>query len=116
MRALVRWCAFCAATRRRMKIDLDTQAYFEIGAREDLSYEEKLAEYRRLADEYFETELYDEFVAGALSHLDEATADYFDTGFDDVLVSTVRATFPEHEQEQFIEHFRGLVRAWVTDQ
>ena len=116
MRALVRWCAFCAATARRMKVDLDTQAYFEIGAREDLSYEDKLAEYRRLADEYFETELYEEFVADALPQLDAIAVEYFERDFDDVLVSTVRATFPEHEQEQFVEHFRGLVRAWVNDQ
>ncbi|HZB23466.1 MAG TPA: hypothetical protein VE444_06430, partial [Gaiellaceae bacterium] len=116
MRALVRWCAFCAATSRRMKVDLDTHAYFEIGAREDLSYEEKLTEYRRLADEYFETELYDEFVAGALPHLDEIAVEYFENDFDEVLVSVVRATFPAHEQEEFVEHFRGLVQAWVNDQ
>ena len=37
-----------------MRINQETRAYFEIGDREDLSYLEKLGEYRRLADEYFE--------------------------------------------------------------
>ena len=116
MRALVRWCAFCVVTGRRMRIDLDTRGYFEIGDDTELSYEQKLAEYRRLADDYFEVELYDEFVAGPLQPLDEIVHDYFAADFDDVLVSTVHSTFPEHEHEHFVEHYRGLVGAWVADQ
>jgi hypothetical protein len=116
IRALVRWSAFCVANGRRMQTDLDTRAYFEIGDRSDLSYDEKLREYRRLADEYFEVARYEEFVAGALVGLDEVVREYFARDFDEVLVATVRSTFPEHEQEQFVQHFRGLVAAWVTEQ
>ena len=47
IRALVRWSAFCCATGRPMRINQTTRDYFEIGDREDLSYEEKLAEYRQ---------------------------------------------------------------------
>ena len=46
IKALVRWCAFCAVTDRPVQVDQDTRRYFEIGDREDLAYEEKLAEYR----------------------------------------------------------------------
>jgi hypothetical protein len=116
IRALVRWCAFCVATGRQMRIDLDPRAYFEIGDDGGLSYEQKLAEYRRLADEYFERDAYEEFLDGPLARLDEIVHDYFARDFDDVLVSTVRSTFPEHERDQFVEHFRGLVGAWVADQ
>jgi hypothetical protein len=28
----------------------------------------------------------------------------------------VRNTFPAHEHEQFIAHFRGLLAAWAHDQ
>jgi hypothetical protein len=31
--------------------------------------------------------------------------------FDDLLVETVRTTYPPHEQEQFLGHFRGLIAA-----
>jgi hypothetical protein len=116
IRALVRWCAFCAVTGRQMRTDLDTRAYFAIGDDAGLSYEQKLGKYRRLADEYFEAALYDEFVSAPLDRLDELAHDYFAEDFDDVLVATVRSTFPEHEHEQFVEHFRGLVRGWVADQ
>jgi hypothetical protein len=35
--------------------------------------------------------------------------------FDDLLVSTVRATYPAKEHDQFIAHFRGLLALWVKD-
>lgn len=100
-----------------MRIDLDPREYFAIGDRDDIAYDEKLREYRRLADDYFELDRYEEFVADALPHLDELTIEYFESPeFDRLLVETVRTTFPEHEQEHFVEHYRGLVTAWARDQ
>ena len=46
--ALLKWSIFCTVTERPPRgVDFDTRRYFEIGDREDLSYEQKLAEYRR---------------------------------------------------------------------
>ena len=113
MTALVRWCAFCLAEGRRMRIDVDTRPWFEIGDRDDLSYEEKLVEYRRLADEHFQTDAYAEFCAGPLAHLEEAAHEWFGSAeFDRLLVTTVRSTFPSQEHERFAEHYRGLLAAW----
>jgi len=117
IRALVRWTAFCAATGRRMKTDLDTAAYFAIGDRDDVPYEEKLEEYDRLARSYFELEAYEEFCAEALPHLDELALELFESReFDDLLVRTVRSTFPPHEHEHFVAHYRGLLQASTRDQ
>ena len=114
--ALVRWCAFCLAEQRRMRIDVDTRPWFEIGDRDDLSYEDKLRAYRILADEHFQADTYAEFCAGPLAHLDEAAHDWFRSAdFDRVLVDTVRSTFPSHEQERFVAHYRGLLAAWARD-
>jgi len=116
MCALVRWCAFCVAQGRRMRIDVDTTPWFAIADRDDLSYEEKLSEYRRLADEHFESETYAEFCAGPMTHVDELAHEWFTSDdFDRVLVETVQATFPEHEHEQFVAHYRGLMRSWADD-
>jgi hypothetical protein len=30
-------------------------------------------------------------------------------------VRTVRSTFPAHEQDRFVEHYRGLLAAWARD-
>jgi hypothetical protein len=114
--ALVRWCAFCLAEGRRMRIDVEARPWFDVGDRDDLPYEEKLREYRRLADEYFQAAAYAEFCSGPLRHLEDAAHEWFTgTEFDRVLVDTVRTTFPAHEHEQFVEHYRGLVAGWAAE-
>jgi hypothetical protein len=35
--------------------------------------------------------------------------------FDGLLVETVRSLYPEHEQEAFVGHFRGLIALWVRE-
>jgi hypothetical protein len=116
MRALVRWAAFCTVSGRSMRIHQNTRDYFEIGDRDDIGYEEKLCEYRRLADEYFEADAYAEFVAEQLPHLDELVFEYVESAdFDALLVDTVRSTFPPHEHDHFVAHFRGLLAAWARD-
>ena len=67
MKALVKWSVFCTATGRRPRYDLDTRRYFDIADRADLDYAEKLAAYRRLADDYFEVERYADFCASRLA-------------------------------------------------
>ncbi|HLB04218.1 MAG TPA: hypothetical protein VJK66_04305 [Gaiellaceae bacterium] len=117
IRTLVRWSVFCAVTRRRMRIFQDSRPYFEIGDDDGLSHGERLARYRRLAEEYFTVDEYRAFCEQCLPHLDEsAVALVGGQAFDDLLVATVRGTFPAHEHEQMIAHYRGLVGAWARDQ
>ncbi len=77
IKTLVKWTVFCTATARPMRINQNTRDYFEIGDREDLSYDDKLREYRRLADEYFQTDAYEEFCARARGGFDELALEYF---------------------------------------
>jgi hypothetical protein len=56
-------------------------------------------------------------VGKSLGDFDRIAVDYFASpDFDRLLVETVRSTFPPHEHDQFIEHYRGLLAAWVRDQ
>ena len=117
IKTLVKWCAFCIATDRRMRISQNTREYFSIGDRDDLSYEEKLEEYRELADAFLQVAEYEEFCAKQLGRLDEIAVEYFGgLEFDRLLVDAVSATFPAHEHEAMVERHRGLVGAWVSDQ
>ena len=117
MRALVKWTVFCLATGRRPRIDLDTRSYFDIGDRDDLDYRQKLAEYRRLADAYFDVDAYRDFCAAQLPDIDQQVLDWTSgPAFDQLLIDTVRSTYPAHEHERFIAHFRGLVALWVQDE
>jgi hypothetical protein len=116
MSALLKWCVFCVVTDRRPRLDLDTRRYFEIGDRDDLSYAEKLVAYRELADAYFEVDRYQDFCASRLPHVDELVLDWISSPeFDRLLVDTVRSTYPAHEHERFVGHFRGLVGQWVRE-
>ena len=113
--SLLKWSVFCAVTGRRPRLDLDTHNYFEV-ADSSRTYAEKLVEYRRLADDYFETARYHEFCATTMSRVDEMVRDWVDSPtFDELLVSTVRATYPATEQDRFVAHFRGLLGLWKAD-
>lgn len=117
MAALVRWSMFCLATDRKPRLHVASDPWFAIADREDLTYAEKLSAYRKIADEYLDTERYQDFCAARLGHVDEIVHEWV-TGpdFDDLLVQTVRETYPEHEQERFLAHFRGLVGLWAADE
>ena len=117
IKALVKWCVFVLVTGRRPRLDLSTGQYFSIADDTSLSYAEKLAAYRALADSYFDTERYHEFCATSLGHLDGIVLDWVASpDFDALLVDTVRSVYPAHEHEQFIAHLRGLVGLWVRDE
>jgi hypothetical protein len=116
MAALLKWTVFCVVTERKPRLDTDTSAYFAIADDPSLTYEEKLAGYRRLADDYFETSRYEEFRSQHLGNVDEMVYDWVNSeGFRSLLRETVRAMYPVHEHEKFLGHFGGLMDAWVRD-
>ena len=52
IKTLVKWSAFCVGHRAAgCAINQNTRDYFAVGDRDDLAYEEKLDEYRKLADD-----------------------------------------------------------------
>ena len=108
MKTLVKWSAFCVATDRRMRISQNTRDYFAVGDRDDLSYAEKLDEYRKLADAFLQVAEYEEFCAREFAHVDELAVEYFSSPeFDRLLVDSVTSLFPAHEHEAMIERHRG---------
>ena len=110
--AQLRWAIFCAATGRRMRQTVDWEPYYEI-ARRGLPLDEALAEYGRLADDYLDTERFEEFCAQHLAHLEEVSWEFFGTDVvKDAIRQKVEALFPEHEHERFTEHFWGLIKFW----
>jgi hypothetical protein len=117
IRSLVTWCAFCSVSGRSMRLNQRTREYFEIGDRDDLAYEDKLARYGELADAYFATAEFEEFKAVAISDLDELTVEYVESPeFDDLLVRSIRLEVEPERQEEMIERCRSLTRAWAADE
>jgi len=112
IKAKIRWSLFCAITRRPMRINLDWQPYFDI-AENDASFEENLVEYTRIANEHFQTERFDEFCEEELTELDEVAWNYFgEERCKQAIKKKVETLFPEHEWEEFTEHFWDLIQKW----
>jgi hypothetical protein len=120
MIALLKWAVFCASvggSGRLMELNLDHRSYVNIADRRDLSYEEKLDQYDELTERYFQTKRFDEFCHRHLNHLEEVAWEYFSSGeFDDHLVRTIRESFPPHERDHFIGHYRCLMSQAAHDQ
>jgi hypothetical protein len=112
VKAYVRWSIFCAATRRRMRKNLDWAPFYEIAAR-DLPYEEKLDAYAKIADERFETTRFEEFCADHLGNLDEVAWEFFGTPeAKEAVRLKVAALFPAVEVERFTELFWARIGEW----
>jgi hypothetical protein len=117
MAALVKWTAFCVATGRRPRSHVDTAPWFAVADDPDLSYDDRIAAYQRLADDYFERDRYREFCATSLPDIDAIVVDWVSSPeFDDLLEETVVSTYPEHEVQRFLAHFRGLLGLWRDGQ
>lgn len=116
IKSLLAWSIFCAVTERPMHITMDVEPYFAI-ADSDRSYWEKLEAYGELADAHLEKERFAEFRTTVLQELDGVMWELVQSAeMDDILIQTVRGMFPPHEHDQFIAHFRGLLRHWVESE
>jgi hypothetical protein len=112
IKAKLRWALFCAMTDRPMRKNLDWTAFYDI-AREDLPYREKLSRYADVARERLEAERFRDFCAEHLAHLDEITWEFFGTDkARDAVRLKVAALFPDHEIDEFTDHFWGLLQFW----
>ena len=118
MKALLRWSLFCTATGRKPVSHVDPTPWFAIADRTDLSYDEKLAAYDAHGGPATSTPS----ATGTSARPGSATWTrwrwtYFESAdFDRVLVETVTSTFPAHEHDQFVAHYRGLLASWCRDE
>jgi len=112
VKALLRWSVFCAATKRKMRLNQNWTPYLEI-ADTDLPFEEKLERYDALARAHFDLEHFRAFNEEHLSHLDEIALEFFQTeGFRDIVRNKVSSLYPKHEIDEFTNHFFGLIQFW----
>jgi hypothetical protein len=112
VKAYLRWTIFCAATKRKMRRTLDWEPFYAVAV-QDLSYEEKLDRYAKIAEERFETARFEEFCKQHLGHLDQVAFDFFGSPEAKKAVRVkVAALFPEHELERFTELFWNRIQEW----
>jgi hypothetical protein len=112
VKAYLRWTIFCAATKRKMRRNLDWEPFYAVAA-EELSFREKLEKYAAIAAERLETNRFEEFCAKHLSHLDSVAFEFFGSAdAKEAVRLKVTALFPEHEVEKFTELFWARIQEW----
>ena len=112
LKAKLRWAIFCAATNRKMRMNLDWAPFFKI-AEKDLPYREKVSQYAVLARKRLEASKFEEFCAKHLTHLDEIAWEYFgDERAKKAVRLKVQALFPEHEHDEFTDYFWQKIQDW----
>ena len=78
-----------------------------------MTQRERLAAYGKIARERLEADRFEEFCDKHLGALDEVAHQYFGEDRAREAVSRkVRALFPEHEWEEFTEHFWNEIQTW----
>jgi hypothetical protein len=117
VKAKLRWSVFCAVTRRPMRKTLDWEPFYQIAAREDLDYRDKLRAYGKIAEERFDAERFQEFCHKHLPHLDEVAYEFFGTPVaKEAFRKKTAALFPAHEVEPFTELFFRRVQKWREEE
>lgn len=110
--ANLRWALFNAATRRKKPQSLNWEPFFEI-ADGPGTFEEKLDDYAAIAEQRMATKQFEEFCEEHLGELDEVAWEYFgSTDAKEAVAEKVQALFPEHEHEEFTEHFWSSIQDW----
>ena len=105
IKANLRWSIFCAATDRSMHANLNWDQYFRIAA-EDKPFEDKLADYSKIALDYFEADQFEAFCEQHLGHLDEMANEFFGSeAVRDAIRLKVESLYPEHEIDAFTQLF-----------
>jgi hypothetical protein len=113
IKSLIRWITFSVVSGRKFHFDLHWQKYLDI-SNSEMDFSEKLEAYQDLAKDFFEEDKFNEYCSKNLSHLDEAAFEYFTSPeFDKTIIKKVQKKFPQHEHDEFIEHYRGLFRFWA---
>lgn len=115
VKSKLRWALFTAATKRRMRMNLDWEPFYEVRDRK-LPLEQRIEEFGRLARAHFDATHFEDFCAGELGRLDEVAWQYFGSErARSAIRKKVELLFPKDEVESFTEHFFQAIQRWRAD-
>lgn len=116
IKAMAKWLLFCAVTeKKKTHFAADWDRYFEVMKKENLSYNEKLDAYTKIADDYFETEKYENFCKEQIPDFDAQAYEFFASEqFEKVIEAEVKYYFKiPNEIPEKISHYQGIHNFWL---
>jgi hypothetical protein len=116
VKSKIRWSLFIAATKRKMRHNLEWAPFFE-AADPDAPFAERLKKYAEIAEKRLEADRFEEFCGKHLAHLDEVAWEFFGTpACREAIRGKVAQLFPAHEIDQFTEHFYAAIQRWREEE
>ncbi len=116
IKANIRWSVFCAATQRRMRVNLDWQPFFD-ACQPGMTPEEKIRAYGAIAKERLDTEHFLGFCETHLDHLDEVADEFFGSeSARDAVRTKVASLYPDHEIDEFTSLFFDRIQTARQDE
>jgi hypothetical protein len=110
--ALVRWCTFVVVAGVDLRVDMEQETYSSILNDSTLSPQQKHEACRRLSDDYFRVEEFEEYCRSGLPGLEEAMIRFYDENADRIIDQLIRSSdFPAAEHERFIREYREKMDA-----
>ncbi|WP_420635069.1 ATP-grasp domain-containing protein [Candidatus Palauibacter sp.] len=111
IKANIRWSIFCAATQRKMRVNLDWQPFFD-ACRPGMTPEEKIRACGAIAEACFETDRFVEFCDAHLADLDQVADDFFGSqAAREAVHAKVASLYPDPEIEEFTHLFFDRIQA-----
>ncbi|WP_425155434.1 ATP-grasp domain-containing protein [Candidatus Palauibacter sp.] len=111
IKANIRWSIFCAATRRRMRINLDWQPFFD-ACRAGMTPEERIRVCGEIAEARLETDRFVDFCETHLGYLDDVADEFFGSeAARDAVHVKVSSLYPDHEIGEFTDLFFNRIQA-----
>lgn len=117
VKSMLRWTIFCAATKRKMRRNLDWDPFYEIAAEPGLDYRDRVRAYADVARSRLAHSEFFSFCETHLGHFDEVANAYFATdAARDAVRQKVAAMYPAHEVDTFTELFWSRIQASRADE
>lgn len=109
--ALVKWLSYCAVTGKDMRIDLEQNKYLDVINDQEKTAIEKFEHYQILSDDYFEINVFNEFVSENFSDLEQRMIDFYDEGYYDEIAEFAieMSDFPQHEKGTFVRSYQDMM-------
>ncbi|MDQ7823051.1 MAG: hypothetical protein RDV48_09685 [Candidatus Eremiobacteraeota bacterium] len=120
VKAMAKWLLFCAVVGRPEGYDFmrNWPRFYKIreeSRKKNWDYFRLLDEYEKVADDYWETEKFNDFCAHQLADFDEKALEFFSSAeFNAIIAEDVERYFkiPEERPEKY-SHYRGILDFWV---
>lgn len=110
--ALTKWVAFCAVTRKNLKVDLEQETYLRVLNDKSIPQEKKFDFIVKKNIEYYEPEKFDAFVAENFADVEDRMIEFYDRHFDEVLGYSIEMSdFPKAEHEQMFWYYKNMLES-----